>query len=107
MEIKAKVYKKDLDWLKGIASITIEHKDDKHRYDFKFVIKGIKIINSKNGLFISMPSQKSGNGEYKDICFPINAETRELITNAIMEEYNKEEIDNSEIMVNDDTELPF
>ena len=99
MKIKAKVYKKDLDWLKGMASITI---------DDCFVVKGIKIVNGKNGLFISMPNQKSANGEYKDIAFPINTETRKLITNAIMEEYNKDENyvpNDEEIMTT--SELPF
>ena len=86
-----------------MASITIEHKDDKNKYDFKFVIKGIKIVDGKSGLFISMPSQKSANGEYKDICFPINVETRELITNVIMKEYNKEE----NYIPNDEDPLPF
>ena len=104
MEIKAKVYKTDKSWLKGMASITIDN---------CFVVKNIKIINGKNGLFISMPNYKSANGEYKDICFPINTETRQLITDAIMKEYNKEEnyIPNDEETMkpsqSDDGELPW
>lgn len=99
MKVEAKVFKSDKAWLKGIASITI---------DDCFVVKNIKIINGKNGLFISMPNYKTANGEYKDICFPINAETREQITNAIMKEYNKEEnyVPNyEEVMAT--SELPF
>ena len=98
MDIKAKVYKKDLEWLKGVASITI---------DDCFVVKGIKIVNGKNGLFISMPNQKSANGEYKDIAFPISAETREQITNAIMEEYNREEYVPNDEQVIPQKQLPI
>ena len=34
-----------------------------------FVIKGFKIIEGINGLFVSMPSQKSNDGEYYDSVF--------------------------------------
>ena len=43
----------------------------------------------KDGLFISMPSRKTPEGEYKDIVHPIKTETREQIKDAIMAEYNK------------------
>lgn len=66
--------------LKAVASITI---------DDCFVVHDIKIINGKDGLFISMPSRKTPEGEYKDIVHPINTETREMIRVAIMEAYSK------------------
>jgi len=34
-----------------------------------FTIKGFKIIEGINGLFVSMPSQKSNDGEYYDSVF--------------------------------------
>lgn len=100
MEIKAKVYKiNDKDWLKGMASITIDN---------SFVVKGIKIIESRNGLFVAMPNRKRINGEYADICFPITAEARQQINDEIFKVYNKEEnsiSNNEEVMATD--ELPF
>ena len=63
---------------KGIASITINN---------CFVVNDIKIIESKSGLFIAMPSRKTINGEFKDIAHPINSETREIIQKAILEKY--------------------
>lgn len=35
-----------------------------------FAVRGIKVMDSSKGLFVSMPSYRAGNGEYKDICFP-------------------------------------
>lgn len=67
--------------IKAMASIT---------FDDCFVVGGIKIIESDKGLFVSMPSNKitkDGKDEYKDICFPINKETREYISNTILENY--------------------
>ena len=102
MEIKAKVHKLDRDWLKGMANITIDN---------SFVVKGIKIIQSKNGLFVAMPNRKTANGEYADICFPITAEARQQINDEILKEYNKEKqeemfISNDEQVMATD-ELPF
>lgn len=66
--------------VKGIASITIDN---------SFVIHDIKILESQEGLFVSMPSRRTPNGDYKDIAHPINAEAREIIQNAVLNEYEK------------------
>ncbi|MBP5444742.1 MAG: septation regulator SpoVG [Acholeplasmatales bacterium] len=68
--------------LKAIASVTI---------DDCFVIHELRIIDGDNGLFIAMPSRKLPEGEFKDIAHPINAETREQLEKAIIDEYNKQE----------------
>lgn len=79
MQVKAKIVKvfPQSKTLKAIASLTIED---------SFVVHGIKIIDSENGAFISMPSEKRGE-KYKDICHPINSTTRWLITGAVLEAY--------------------
>lgn len=66
--------------VKGIASITI---------DDSFVVHDIKIIETQNGLFVSMPSRRTPAGEFKDIAHPINSEARELIQKAVLNEYEK------------------
>lgn len=79
-DIRIRLIKKDDSKLKAVASITIED---------CFVVHDIKIIEGTEEMFISMPSRKTPDGEYKDIVHPINTPTRELIKNAIMEEYQK------------------
>lgn len=79
-DIRIRLVKKDDSKLKAVASITIED---------CFVVHDIKIIEGTDGIFISMPSRKTPDGEYKDIVHPINTPTRELIRNAILEEYQK------------------
>ena len=66
--------------MKAVVSITIEN---------AFVVHDIKVIEGEKGLFIAMPSRKAGDGEYRDIAHPINAETRELIQNLILEKYKE------------------
>ena len=85
MNIKAKVYKREclgMPSLRATANITI---------DDCFVVKGINIMEGKNGLFMSMPSKKNTDGEYKDICFPITKEARQQIIDEIMKQYKEEQ----------------
>lgn len=91
---------------KAYASITFEG---------AFVVTGLKVVEGKNGLFVSMPSrkvQKDGNDEYKDICFPITKEFREVIITAVLDKFNNEDSQdygqssNSYVPVQDD-EIPF
>lgn len=79
-DIRIRLIKKDDSKLKAVASLTIED---------CFVVHDIKIIEGTDELFISMPSRKTPDGEYKDIVHPINTPTRELIKAAILEEYQK------------------
>lgn len=77
-DIRIRLVTKDDSKLKAVASITI---------DECFVVHDIKVIEGKEGYFISMPSRKTPDGEYKDIVHPINTETRELIREAILNAY--------------------
>ena len=66
--------------MKAVVSITIEN---------AFVVHDIKVIEGEKGLFIAMPSRKAGDGEYRDIAHPINAETREYIQSLILQKYKE------------------
>ena len=49
--------------LVGFATVTIND---------CFVVKGLKVCAGENGLYVNMPSQQDGNGNWQDICKPIN-----------------------------------
>ena len=66
--------------MKAVVSITL---------DDIFVVHDIKVIEGDKGLFIAMPSRKSGEGEYRDMAHPINSETREWVQKVILEVYEK------------------
>ncbi len=66
--------------MKAVASITI---------DGEFVVHDIKIIDGEKGLFIAMPSRRTGEGEYRDIAHPINSETRDELQKLILGTYEK------------------
>ena len=53
-----------------------------------FAVRGVKLMEGSNGLFVSMPSYKAGN-EYKDICFPITQECRKQLHDAVIGAYEQ------------------
>lgn len=81
-DVRIRIIDREGSKLKAIASITI---------DECFVIHDIKVIEGREGYFISMPSRKTPDGEYRDIVHPINTETREQIISVILEAYEKAE----------------
>lgn len=58
-------------------------------FDQCFMVNDIKIIQGREGLFISMPSRKRKNGEFKDVAHPLNNETRRMIEEKILGEYER------------------
>ena len=65
----------------AIASIVI---------DDAFVIHDLRVVNGDKGLFVAMPSRKLPNGDFRDICHPINTETRSGIQQAVLDQFNVE-----------------
>ena len=59
-------------------------------FDDCFVIRDLKVINGKSGLFVAMPSRKRKDGSFKDLAHPLDNETRKKIEDKVIEEYNKE-----------------
>ena len=46
-------------------------------------------INGCFAVFVSMPSYKTGNGEYKDICFPCTKDARMEFEDAVLAAYQQ------------------
>ena len=69
--------------VKAIADVTL---------DDSIAIHGVKLIDSKNGTFISMPSDrwqdKDGNFKHSDIVHPTNADTRSALFPAVQDAFN-------------------
>ena len=55
----------------------------------QFAIRGLKIMEGSKGLFVSMPSYRAGNGEYKDICFPCTKESRADFDKVVLAAYEQ------------------
>ena len=67
--------------LKAVASITI---------DDCFVVHDIKVLEGSQGYFVSMPSRKTPDGEYKDVAHPINTPTRDELNKVVLAKFEEE-----------------
>jgi len=70
---------RDEEKLKAFANIT---------FDDCFVVRGIKVIQGKHGLFVVMPGKKRKNGTFQDLAYPINNELRIHIEKSIIDHYH-------------------
>lgn len=68
----------DMNMVKGMASIII---------DDCFVVHDLRVVDGDRGFFVAMPSRKLPNGDFKDIAHPLNAETRDKIQRAVLNEF--------------------
>lgn len=55
--------------------------------DDQFVVHDLRVVNGEKGLFVAMPSRKLPNGDFRDICHPINAEARQRLQDAVLEQF--------------------
>lgn len=82
MEItQVKIFPVQEDKLKAFVSIVFDH---------CFMVNDIKVIQGKDGLFLSMPSRRKKSGEFKDVAHPLNNETRRMLEEKVLREYRKE-----------------
>ncbi len=66
--------------LKAFVNVTFEN---------VFSVKGLKIISSKKGLLLCMPSRKVEDGTQRDIAHPISREFRSQLENEVLTEYER------------------
>ena len=77
---EVRVFPVDEEKLKAYASIVL---------DACCIINDLKIIEGKRGLFISMPSRRRKRGGYRDVAHPLNNETRRMIEECVLAEYQQ------------------
>src|SRR3989338_8216250 len=82
MEItEIKIFPVKEERLKAYVSITLDN---------CFVVKDLKVIDGKNGLFVAMPSKKLKDGSHKDVANPIDNDFRLKLDNLVLDAYEQE-----------------
>ena len=67
--------------VKGFADVVI---------DDRLLIKGLRIIQGRQGLFVSMPREKGKDNRWFEVVHPLDKELKEDITGKILDAYAKE-----------------
>lgn len=60
-------------------------------FDNAFIVRDLKIIDGRKGLFVSMPSRRRKDGQFRDVVHPLNSEIRKQIEDAVIQEYHNVE----------------
>ena len=53
-----------------------------------FLIKSFKVVDGKNGLFVSMPREQGKNGQWYDSVVPLTKQAREQLTVLVLGAFN-------------------
>ena len=64
--------------LLGFGSVTIND---------CFKIDGFRICSGDKGLYVNMPSTQDGQGKWRDVCWPVTADFRRQLNDALIDGY--------------------
>ena len=54
-----------------------------------FLVKGLRIVEGRKGLFVAMPREQNKNGNWYDTIYPLSAEVKITLDETILEAYQK------------------
>lgn len=54
-----------------------------------FLVRNLRVIHGKKGLFVAMPNRRTKEGSYRDLAHPITKDLRERIERAVLEAYEQ------------------
>ncbi|MBR3241408.1 MAG: septation protein SpoVG family protein [Parasporobacterium sp.] len=66
--------------IKAYASVVI---------DDSIAINRVRVLEGRNGLFVSLPALKGADGQYRDIAHPVTSEGRKQLNQAVLDAYEK------------------
>ena len=53
-----------------------------------FLVRSVKVIEGKNGLFVSMPREQGRNGQWYEVVGMLTKEVQTEVTRVVMEAYH-------------------
>ena len=58
----------------------------------QFLIKGLRVVDGRNGVFVSMPRQQGKNGKWFDSVSAISKEAKKVLDQVVLEAYEQETV---------------
>lgn len=52
-----------------------------------FLVGDLRVVEGEDGYFVAMPSKRKRDGSFKDIAYPLNNETREILEKEVLLAY--------------------
>lgn len=54
-----------------------------------FIVKGLRVLQGKKGLFLGMPQEKAKDGKWYNAFYPITKEARQNLTEVVLTAYQE------------------
>jgi len=54
-----------------------------------FIVKGLRVLEGKKGLFLGMPQEKAKDGKWYNAFYPVTKEARANLTDAVLAAYRQ------------------
>jgi len=54
-----------------------------------FIVKGLRVLQGKDGLFLGMPQEKAKDGKWYNAVYPVTKEARQNLTSVVLEAYQE------------------
>lgn len=85
LNVKCQKVKEKKNSVIGFASLLLEDEEG-----FAFLVNDVYILQDADGKrFLSFPSRRREDNAFFDICYPVNKETRAIITDFVLEEFDR------------------
>ncbi len=56
-----------------------------------FLIKGVRVVEGRHGLFVSLPREQGKNGQWYETVIPLSKEVRARLTRTVLDTYQSEQ----------------
>ncbi len=54
-----------------------------------FIIKGLRIVQGQKGLFLAMPQEKSKDGKWYNVFYPVTKEAKQDLSDLVLAAYEE------------------
>lgn len=79
--IRVKPYDNETSKIKAFVDVTLND---------ELVIRGLRVVDGKNGRFLAFPTIRKEDKKMYDICYPITKELKEYFETEIFKKYDME-----------------
>ena len=55
-----------------------------------FIVKGLRVVEGKKGLFVGMPREQGKDGKWYDIAHPLTKEFKDSLNEIVLQAYEEE-----------------
>ena len=66
--------------VKAICDVTIDH---------RFLVRGVRVVEGKRGMFVSMPRQQGKDGKWYDSVMALTTEAKAAVSRVVLRAYEQ------------------